>query len=329
MASRPASAHVIGPHRLRIGLDPEDAGRHWKAVLMKTHPNCAPFSTWVFGLLVLLRFAGPGLAAPTPDRSWTVAEYVRVGMPDPNRLWTAADYRQCRTILLALDRTNRAALPRMTSPMSGAVFQRIVNPTNTQFLAQGVLPTVQRKELLMFLGNSLPSFQDLYKLSMIDPAFHREAIEIHRVHLRALRIAVELDGQVFPPEAGETQPIRFNIVELNPSLHEQMKGRSSLESVVPRGDRFSIVGAYCAANLSRLLPWLGDGARLPEEERLLAVRSLREELPYLWRHILPATQKEILEICEGVITQTQNPNVRSELEAVRAVMGTSASIPPP
>jgi hypothetical protein len=86
-----------------------------------------------FGILLLAAVAGA--AAPTPDRSRPVADYVRIGMPDPGQLWTASDYRDCRRVLLELDRTNRAALPRIDSAVSGPVFARLVNPTNTQLVA--------------------------------------------------------------------------------------------------------------------------------------------------------------------------------------------------
>src|SRR5262245_44993086 len=54
-------------------------------------------------------------ASPVPDESLAVGDYLRLGMPDPGRLWMAADYRDCRDVLYGLDRTNRAALPRMES----------------------------------------------------------------------------------------------------------------------------------------------------------------------------------------------------------------------
>src|SRR5689334_9503776 len=139
------------------------------------------------------------------DQSWPVADYVRIGMPDPGRLWTAADYRNCRDILYALDRTNRAALPRMESAKSGDIFARLVNPTNTSLLAERFLPSEERVRLFYAVLNRLPAFRDIYRFNSREPAFHRETIELDHTFLRMLGSAVEWDGKALPPAAGEAR----------------------------------------------------------------------------------------------------------------------------
>src|SRR5262245_29693793 len=100
---------------------------------------------WIMGvasLIVIAGFASPKVVIPDSpgaslessapeepvggesDESWPTDAYVKIGLPDPDRFWTGEDYRDARDVLYALVRTNRAALPRMDSPKSGAVFAR-------------------------------------------------------------------------------------------------------------------------------------------------------------------------------------------------------------
>jgi len=265
------------------------------------------------GLLLLARTCG---AVETPDHSWATADYLRLGVPDPGRLWVAKDYRDCRDALLRLDLTNRAALPRIDSPVSAAVFARIVNPTNTAFLAPGVLPTPERIQLLSALMNVFPAFLNLYWLTMIDPAFHHEAFELHHAYLRLLRTAVELDGKSVPVGPGEAGPAVMHLTEFNRSVIESINESDAEASRVPRSDRFGLVGAACAQTIAHVLPWLADGSGVPLQERIDAARYLREEVPALWVHILPESQREALKDLEAVLHQTYEEGVRQQLQAL-------------
>src|SRR5215472_16792509 len=80
------------------------------------------------------------IRAESPDTSLPVSEYVRIGVPDPGKFWTGSDYATFCFVLRGLDRTNRAAFPRLDSTNSGAVFARIMNPTNTLDWMRAPLP---------------------------------------------------------------------------------------------------------------------------------------------------------------------------------------------
>jgi hypothetical protein len=256
-------------------------------------------------------------AFQSTDQSWAVDDYMRAGMPDPNRLWTAADYRGCRDILYALDRTNRAALPRMESSKSGSVFARMINVTNTLSLADRFLPSEERVRLFYAVLNRLPAFRDIYRLNSSESAFHRETIELDHIFLRMLGSAVEWDGKTLPASAGETRSVTFQLSELSRTPIESLLALSPAQSVVPRGDRFIVVGAYSAVTLRSRLPWLADGTGLPDSNRLRAIHYLREDIPPLWPHLSSSQQRESVGDLDEVLRRTRHEEIRRELEAFR------------
>src|SRR5689334_2560530 len=131
--------------------------------------------------------------AQTPDRSWPVPEYVRIGMPDPAKFWTASDYATFTGLLHELDRTNRSAFPRLDSSTSGPLIARVMNPTNTLRCFEADLPAADRLRLFQSLLTFIPSILDMYKLSGMDATFHHETIELAHTHLRLLKVAIDQD----------------------------------------------------------------------------------------------------------------------------------------
>lgn len=252
-----------------------------------------------------------------PDGSWPVDDYVRIGMPDPGRLWSGADYRNCRDVLYNLDRTNRAALPRMESSKSAPVFARLINATNTLFLADRFLPSAERIRSFSVVLNRLPAFQDIYRSGALGPVFHRESIELDHTFLRMLGAAVEWDGKPLPAAAGEAQPATFRLVELTSSYIDNLLEPDPTRAIVPRGDRFIVVGAYAAATLRRLLPWLADGTGLPVAERLRIIRYLREDMPALWPQMSSTQKHESAGDLDEILRRTHHDGVRRELELFR------------
>ncbi len=255
-------------------------------------------------------------AAQSADRSLTVADYIRIGIPEPDRTWTAAEYRRCRDVLYGLDRTNRAAMPRLGSTRSGPVFARLINPTNTLPLTERVLPGRERVRFFSDLANVYTAFLDLYDPS-IEPTLHHESIELNHTYLRMLRSAVELDNLPLPPARGETNRTILRVSEISRTLVEDIRGSHISKSVVPRGDRYSVLGGFCAKSVHQVLPWLADPARLPESERVAGAVYLRQDVPVLWKHVPTAAQQDLLGVLEVVLQQTTNEKVRGELELLR------------
>jgi len=259
------------------------------------------------------------ISPPVPqvsDESWPTGAYVQIGMPDPGHRWTAKDFGNCRDILYRLDRTNRTALPRSESLKSGAVFARLINPTNTLLLGEQLLPSQERGREFITILNRYSAFRDIYRFDTRGPVLLREMMEINHAFLRMLGSAVEWDGKPLPLAPGEKRAIIFRLSESLRTYSESLLNLPPSQSAVPRGERFIIVGAYTAVTLG-FLPWLADGTELGEADRLKAVRYLRADLPVLWRHVSIANQREFLGNLDEVLRRTRHEEIRRNLDAFR------------
>jgi hypothetical protein len=280
------------------------------------HAKQIPMGTTIGFILLALFFTVASPSAQTPDRSWTVGEYRRLGMPDPERFWSAKDYRVCLGVLQQLDRTNRAALPRLRNPASGPIFARLTNPTNTLVLTEKSLPAQTRVELFYTLMNKFDFFQEIYKLSILDTGFVVEAVDLNRVFLRLARSAIEWDGKPLPGSANETE-IVFLWNESFFSMKDLLLNDTGANARLPRGGKFPLLGGACARIVSRMLPWLADGTGLPDAQRLIVVRFLREDLPVVWKQFASSSQRDALADLTEVLRNTKPGKIRQELEALR------------
>lgn len=283
----------------------------WRSKLQ--HPGWMPPGAWFLnGILVVLACFPLCVCGQTPDRSWSIAEYVRFGMPDPAKFWTGSDYATFCGLLHQLDRTNRAAFPRLDSSTSGALFARVTNPTNTLFCLEANLPAGERLRLYQSLLTFMPSILDMYKLSGMDATFHHETVELAHTHLHLLRLAVEQDGKPMPGSPG-SPPMHLREFTITPWNSQGDPDNF----VVPRKGSFEVLGAHAAVTLSYLLPWLGDRTVVPDSERLAATRYLNEDVPLIWENIVPASRARLMEDLTMVINGTRHGEIRSELENLR------------
>lgn len=259
--------------------------------------------------------------APEPvDLSWEVQEYQKRGVSDPSQRWTADDYRACRDLLMGLSSSNRWALPRMESVKSGAVFQRLVNPTNLLLLDETALTSNVRIKEFFGVLNRMPVFIDLYRYDTREPVFHREFIELSHGFLRMLRSAVSWDGKKLPLSAGELEGVTFRLSEYSRTYVDNLLNSSPNASRVPRGDRFIVVGSYAAKTFRSFLPWLADGSGQSAADQLRAVACLKNEMPILWRHISASLREESLSEVEELGRRTSNDTLRNELADLRRVL---------
>ena len=279
-------------------------------------PKSCPNRFSTAGAAAVLLCGCLGVCAQTPDRSWTVSEYVRLGMPDPGKFWMASDYASCCIFLRQLDRTNRAAFPRLDSASSGPVFARVINETNTLHCFEAALPPADRLKLYQNLIIFLPSILDMYKLSGADATFHRETVELAHTHLHLLKLAIELDGKPMPGPSGDSPspPLHLREATLTPWSAPYSDPNNYL---VPRDGSFGVLGAHAAVTLGILLPWLGDRTVVPTSERVDATRYLNEDVPLLWAHIVPTSRKGLMQDLETVIAGTRQVEVRKGLENLR------------
>jgi hypothetical protein len=276
------------------------------------HLRRAPLGAMFFNVAVVLACCPLCVRGQTSDRSWPVAQYVRIGMPDPGKFWTASDYATFCGLLHALDRTNRAAFPRLDSPNSGALLARVMNPTNTVYCLEADVPADVRLRLFQSLLTFIPSILDMYKLSGMDATFPRETVELAHTHLRLLRLAIEQDGKPMPHSPG-WPPMHLRELTISPWNSQG----SPDDFIVPRNGSFEVLGAHAAVTLAYLLPWLGDRTVIPDPERLAATRYLNEDVPLLWEHIAPPSRTRLTEDLVAVIERTRPGEIRQGLENLR------------
>jgi hypothetical protein len=142
-------------------------------------------------------------------------------------------------------------------------------------------------------------------------------VELNHTFLRMLRSAVEWDGKPLPAALEENQPATFHLAELSRTYKESLLNLNPEQSVVPRGERFILVGAYTAATVGSFLPWLADGTGLAQADRLRAIGYLQEDMPILWHHVSVAHQRELLGDVDEVLRRTRNEDIRRNLDAFR------------
>jgi hypothetical protein len=251
------------------------------------------------------------------DESLEARHYMKLGIADPALKWSADDYRVCRDLLMALSATNRAMLPRMESAKSGALFGRLVNPTNTLLLGDRSLPSNDRIKDFYGVLNRMPAFQDIYRYDTHEPVFHREVIELGHAFLRMMGSAVEWDGKELPRSESEPQGVTFRLAESSRTYVESFLNLEANKSAVPRSERFIIVGAYAAKTLRSLLPWLTDASGQPVADQLRAIRYLKEDMPALWPHISESLQTETLEELKELHRRASSQDLRQGLDELR------------
>ena len=97
--------------------------------------------------LSLVSQGGPAQAPPpAPDRSLSPQAYVQKGMPASDRPWFTKEYGQAASVLKSLATSDATQLPRYGSPVSGAVFARIVSRESLN-LAESEIVSVESRLL--------------------------------------------------------------------------------------------------------------------------------------------------------------------------------------
>jgi hypothetical protein len=79
-----------------------------------------------------------------PDKSLSVAEYVRLGMPSPDKVWSESEMRSAKKVIDSLATENPSQLPRYDSERSGSVFARITARDNSEIYRDRSIPIQTR-----------------------------------------------------------------------------------------------------------------------------------------------------------------------------------------
>lgn len=88
-----------------------------------------------------------------PDNSLTLTNYTDIGIPSPDKIWTVTDYKVALKYLKELHKEDREGLPRKDSPLSGQLFERMVNIDNFQFMLEQDQSFQERFKSLEYIVN--------------------------------------------------------------------------------------------------------------------------------------------------------------------------------
>ena len=225
-------------------------------------------------------------------------------MPDAGRAWTGADYEAAATLLEAAAKEDPALLPRETSPDSGALFRRFVNPANLAPV-RGNAPADGRAKA----GAGVLAGAD--RLTLVWAAAYRG--DAARGGELAALMAFTLLA------AHEVVPLADAAVAASPKKDPLRAARvASLKRT--HAALASIVNA-CVAGLAT------PGAFRPDE-RLRLARAVEEHVPPLAaylpgadRHALPARLKRMS-------AREADPAVKDALDRARAALARPAPAGP-
>jgi hypothetical protein len=253
-------------------------------------------------------FRAPALAAPAPEvapktgaggaagRSLSLEAWAARGMPDAGRVWTGADYDAAAGLLEAAAREDAARLPRESSPDSGALYRRFVDPANLA-PARGPGPADGRAREGAGILAGADRISLLYAAAYRDDArLGPELAGLMAYTLLAAREVVPLaDAAVAAAPKGDTHRAA--------RLASRKRTHEALASVVN-------------AALTSLATRGGFGPA----ERLRLARALAEHLPALAAYLPPATRRELPARLKTMAAAETDPEVRDALDRARAAL---------
>jgi len=102
------------------------------------HPNLA-IASMIIALILPLVYQGGAAQAPpvAQDHSLSQQAYIQKGLPSSDRPWFTKEYAQAALVLRSLAASDATQLPRYGSPVSGAVFARIVSRDSLKRILTG------------------------------------------------------------------------------------------------------------------------------------------------------------------------------------------------
>jgi hypothetical protein len=234
---------------------------------------------------------------PPPDRSITLEGWALRGMPDAGRPWTGADYGVAARLFEAAAKGDPAQLPRETSPDSGALFRRLVDPANLAAL-RGPAPVGERARdgagILAGVDRTSVVWAGAFRN---DPARGGELASLMAFTLRAAREVVPLaDAAVAAaPRAGAPRTAR---------VESRAREHAALVSVVNA----------CLVSLAT------PGAFRPAE-RLRLARAVEEHVPPLQTFLPAADRRDLPARIRKLAASENDPAVKDALDRARAALG--------
>lgn len=114
------------------------------------------------------------------DLSLSPEEYQEMGLPDPAKVWDFSDYSEACVVLSNIKSLKPYALPKKESRKSGAIFDRIINPDNLQFLLDDQLSLNEKAYRLQNYIHVQGCFVTAYTdFNVQEQYYNRELIDLY------------------------------------------------------------------------------------------------------------------------------------------------------
>ena len=247
----------------------------------------------------------PGIPPPAPaatasGRSISAEGWAQRGMPDPGRPWTGEDYDAAATLLEAVAKEDAARLPRETSPDTGALFRRIVNPANLAPVREGGPADARARA-----GAGILAGAD--RITLVWAAAYRD--DAARGGELAALMAYTLLA------AHEVVPLADAAVAASPKKDPLRAAR--VESLRRTHAALASVVNACLASLAT------PGAFRPAE-RLRLARAVEEHVPALGAYLPAADRSALPARLKKIAAAETDPAVRDALDRARAALAKPA-----
>jgi len=225
-----------------------------------------------------------------PDHSLAVATYIQKGLPANDRGWSADDYLQAAKVLKAIAGVDATQLPRYGSPISGAVFARIVSRENFKLFGNDLLSHQQHfiasSGLLQGLGQILIVYATATTQERI---FDSELIELMRYVLELSREVVRL-----------ADAFAASLPADDPNHDSRMKGREQMREGMAR------VVTGCLSTITER-----EAYRSSELVRL--AQTLDATVPDIFPFLPPGVQQELNVRIQRMAEDEPNSGIKERL----------------
>lgn len=257
-------------------------------------------------------FIGPANAAPpsapaSEDRSLLAVQYIEMGMPAFDREWMASDFIAAGDVLVSLAARDPGQLPRLHSPKSGPMFDRIVATQNLANLADKTFPISVRLSAALNTWDGLSLISKAYVKACIEKKVGTaNLVELMGARLRVCKATTQLLDELVASRPAN-----------DPHNTTRAAAIEQLKSVM-------------ALTVASALATLNNGEDFSTSSRARLTDYCRDTLPGIVPHLSTPSQKEALHRLEALTHASQTEKFQPSIvqlrdEVRRAVTAISAA----
>ena len=144
------------------------------------------------------------------DPSFTVEEFLEIGMPAPDSIWGLGDYQNACSVLDNLKTFRPYTLPKKESKKSGIYFDRMINVENLAFLMDESAPLKERAYQIQSYMNIQGFLITLYTdLNTTEQYYNKELIDLYIFGLTIAQYMLDLGQRINESVESEDIEIQY------------------------------------------------------------------------------------------------------------------------